>query len=465
MSFDWSKYLTNPQNIFEYCDDPDYLNAPEQLKKCKSIEVIHGTEVSFSHVNKCLVKLTYSDTDEPYYCVLKCCLGYEHKKEKEQSEKKEQGEKKEQSEEYKFKEQCLLVQKQNKKLSYNSLFCMQQDKNDKLKKNLFLFKDLVPGVPLTDLVTIYKAITNDDQKEKHHLQLTPLVKYKIIYGIVKYLYDLHNMDKPIIHTEIRPDNIFIDNKFQPHIMGIAKSNQDTKNIRDVVEAYYLPPEAKDTRYIEECNEQIHDKKVQLTDRYDSYMFGCTLFFIITSHHPNPDDKGQDDRFLPSSTNSQYDNKIYQREETQTDETLYYTDYPVLRKIAQWCMKENPKERPSMAQLQEWIFEGAMSVLSDNAFKEFKKFYESLNSKNDNSTDERIGTSYSDCEKAHKFGFSYISDKQPYLKLLFPTDSDTKNKNEERIDIEKQFNEKTDFFMVDKFRALVAEEPQEKTNKK
>ena len=79
--------------------------------------------------------------------------------------------------------------------------------------------------------------------------------------------------------------------------------------------------------------------------------------------------------------------------------------------------------------------------------------------------ERIGTSYSDCEKAHKFGFSYISDKQPYLKLLFPTDSDTKNKNEERIDIEKQFNEKTDFFMVDKFRALVAEEPQEKTNKK
>ena len=455
----------------------------KRLDNKYKVEIVPGTETINSDVHKCLIKLTVKNEKNENmhkYCIVKYYCRSDKQSNKIMT--------------IKFTEESIRVGGLNPNLFYYKKIeqnFQNPEKDSDDDKYIYVLKDFIPGIPLEDFVTTYKAIPRPEKAgtqkiEGEKVQLSQLVKYKIIYGIAKFLADFHSEKR--IHTEIRPDTIFIDTKFEPHILGISRfiynpildtldfekeigDQTVEKYIRDNVEASYLPPEAKKVTSNKPStqkedpdsnNQNEQQGPLLITDRYDTYMFGCTLFFLITSHHPKPDEHGQDNSYLPSESNSQYSKRVYSSEtKDSADSIKYFTDYPILRKIVQWCMKEKAEERPAMAQVAEWIYEGAMSVLDPNDFKEFHKYYEKITGE---CGENGYGTDEKDCIKAQELGFTYLSELQPYLKKLQFSPDNRKNDPQEQFLKAKLENGKK-VFIPDHFRTLVAHEDKKETDKK
>lgn len=98
-------------------------------------------------------------------------------------------------------------------------------------------------------------------------------KYHIAVGTARGLQFLHTFkDKPLIHGDIKPANILLNNCFAPKIgdFGLARESPSHQSI-EISKAYgtrpYLPPEFIQTR--------------RLSTKIDTYSFGIVLYEMAT----------------------------------------------------------------------------------------------------------------------------------------------------------------------------------------
>ncbi|KAM3212965.1 hypothetical protein ACQJBY_065777 [Aegilops geniculata] len=170
-------------------------------------------------------------------------------------------------------------------------------------------------------------------------------------GIAKGLEYLHEgCNYPIIHCDIKPDNILLDNKKNPKItdFGIARLLSDQQmhttvtNIRGT-RGYIAPEWFQSDRRI--------DTKV------DVYSFGVVLLEMICcrkSQEPVPGQDGDDSVMLF---------------ECGRAEVLFHSDDDAIEdlvrverflRVALWCIEQNPSLRPTMHQVVQML-EGVVDV--------------------------------------------------------------------------------------------------------
>ena len=260
-----------------------------------------------------------------------------------------------------FKKEGLYIRKYGSNISLHvlNISCVD-DGFDLLEGEFpFLIMDYIPGITLHQLLEALRG-----ENAEHPNNFKKLIKYKIIYGIARGIYLLHK--KGVIHRDIKPGNIFIDQDFNPHIgdFGDLRDNGPSTNVHGT--DCFLPPEALPK------NEEGEDNLIPCGPKYDVFEFGGTLFQIITYEWPFND---KDTRLVLENYTSQgkRDDRVERGEISILEE-----DKP-LYEIVKMCWDQNPDERPSMKTVSAWIYTGAKDILGDE-YDEFKKYADSIGKK-------------------------------------------------------------------------------------
>ena len=225
----------------------------------------------------------------------------------------------------------------------------------------WILMDYVPGVNLFELLEAVRG-TDDVPLRK----LKQVYKYTFSYGIAKELSFFH--EQKMTHRDLKPNNIFIDPNFIPHIgdMGDTTTHSQTQRAHGTVN--FLPPEA------------IPDGgSIHITHAYDIYEFGGTLLEILTFEWPysdiNPDGSSDNNRLIKEKIkNGETDSRFEPGGEldnylSQEDDLLY--------DIVKQCWIFNPEDRPTIESILEQIDQAAESRLSPEDLEYYNQFKESL----------------------------------------------------------------------------------------
>ncbi|XP_028762664.1 G-type lectin S-receptor-like serine/threonine-protein kinase LECRK4 [Neltuma alba] len=184
------------------------------------------------------------------------------------------------------------------------------------------------------------------------------LRVSLALGIARGLLYLHEeCETPIIHCDIKPQNILIDENFMPKIsdFGLAKllySNKSRTHTMIRGTRGYVAPE--------------WFKSIPVTAKVDVYSYGVMLLEIICcrrSLEMDLDKVGEDKAIL---TDWAYDCYMEGRIDilVQSDEEAI-ADIGRLKKwvmIAIWCIQENPEIRPTMKTVMQML-EGLIQVPS------------------------------------------------------------------------------------------------------
>ncbi|KAF5796845.1 putative protein kinase RLK-Pelle-LRR-Xb-1 family [Helianthus annuus] len=178
------------------------------------------------------------------------------------------------------------------------------------------------------------------------LPLSWRTRVNIMKGVAKGLEFMHNLDKPIIHRDIKASNVLLDADFEAHIadFGLARTIQESHSHVSTQVAGtmgYMPPE------------YIHGATTA-TVAGDVYSFGILMFEVATARRPNLRIKGEDGRDVRLvewvmnmvSQNQQMkllDARIL-KDELNKEEVHEYLS------IATFCISEIPKLRPTMKEV-------------------------------------------------------------------------------------------------------------------
>ncbi|XP_072263302.1 lymphokine-activated killer T-cell-originated protein kinase [Pyxicephalus adspersus] len=171
---------------------------------------------------------------------------------------------------------------------------------------------------------------------------------KVALHMARGLKYLHN-EKKILHGDIKSSNVVINGDFETIKIcdvGVSLHLDENMTVNDP-EASYIGTESWKPK------EALDDGKV-ITDKADIYAFGLTLWEMMALSIPHlnlPEDGGEEDTF----------------EEEDFDEDAYYEalgtrpalnmeelddSYHKVIELFYLCTSEDPKERPSSAQIVE-----------------------------------------------------------------------------------------------------------------
>lgn len=173
-------------------------------------------------------------------------------------------------------------------------------------------------------------------------------KLRVLRGIAHGLYYLHELhpDGPIVHSDIKPENILLDADLEPHIadFGIAKLLDDNSNglstsllLRGSVG--YIPPEYG-------CNSQASTKG-------DVYSFGVVMLELLTGKRPSMfNDALQKEQSLVSWARS-----AYLHDEMSIFNVIPLTEHAAKRviQVALMCTNDVPSSRPTMHEVTQHLF--------------------------------------------------------------------------------------------------------------
>ena len=188
------------------------------------------------------------------------------------------------------------------------------------------------------------------QQEQDVPTLSWGTRVKIVKGVAKGLSFLHNLEKPIVHRDIKASNVLIGSDFEAHIadFGLAR-RMDTSNSHVSTQFAgtmgYMPPEYK-------------EGLTAATLEADVYSFGILMFEIATGKRPN----------LPTLLDGKEVGLVqWARKMLAQNQHMEMVDASMSREdglieahvkeyfeIAGMCTSEIRKERPAMANIVELL---------------------------------------------------------------------------------------------------------------
>ncbi|KAL6660664.1 hypothetical protein ACP70R_001699 [Stipagrostis hirtigluma subsp. patula] len=167
-------------------------------------------------------------------------------------------------------------------------------------------------------------------------------RFKIIQGICKGLHFLHNrIDGPVVHMDLKPDNILLDDNMVPKIADFGLSRlfgqeQTRMNTQNVVGAFgYMAPE-----YL---------YRGEISTQSDIYSLGILIIQISTEEKntPNVDDKcGRN--YIEKVKQNWTDNGV-----TSMNSSLDANHHQQIKAcigIALQCVEVERKKRPSIVEI-------------------------------------------------------------------------------------------------------------------
>ncbi|KAJ0807043.1 putative glycerophosphodiester phosphodiesterase, protein kinase RLK-Pelle-LRK10L-2 family [Helianthus annuus] len=197
--------------------------------------------------------------------------------------------------------------------------------------------------------------SHDPQKSSTRLEVMKL--YEVALGIARGLDYLHRGCNPrILHLDIKPPNILLDDDFCPKIadFGLAKLYPRNESIVSMLEARgtigYIAPE-------------VFNKSIGgVSHKSDVYSYGMLILEMVGGN------KNVDVRVGSKSTSDSYfPNWIYNR--LEKDECVFdgvssveENDYvKKMTIVGLWCIQTVPTQRPSIDEVIDML-EGSMEAL-------------------------------------------------------------------------------------------------------
>lgn len=170
----------------------------------------------------------------------------------------------------------------------------------------------------------------------------------IALGIARGIEYLHQgCDMQILHFDIKPHNILLDDKFNPKVsdFGLAKLHPIEESRVSVTAARgtlgYMAPEL------------FYKKVGEVSYKSDVYSFGMLLMEMAGRRkNLNPHAQRSSQIYFPSWIYDRLDQGGELEMEDATDDEKEIAKKLLI--IALWCIQMNPAERPSMSQVVEML---------------------------------------------------------------------------------------------------------------
>ncbi|KAJ4724139.1 Receptor-like protein kinase [Melia azedarach] len=179
------------------------------------------------------------------------------------------------------------------------------------------------------------------------------LRIQIAFGIVKGMLYLHEeCSTQIIHCDIKPQNILLDEHYNPRIsdFGLAKlltlNQSHTKTIIRGTKGYVAPEWFRNSA---------------ITPKVDVYSFGVLLLEIICCRKSVDVEMGEENAILTDWAFDCYKNK--RLDNLVNDDMEALSDIKELEKfvkIAIWCIQEDPSLRPTLRKVSQML-EGVVDV--------------------------------------------------------------------------------------------------------
>ncbi|KAL6511360.1 hypothetical protein OROHE_020442 [Orobanche hederae] len=180
-------------------------------------------------------------------------------------------------------------------------------------------------------------------------------KFEIAVGVARGIEYLHRgCDVQILHFDIKPHNIFLDDNFIPKIsdFGLAKFFLTDKN------AVIMTAARGTSGYV--ASKLISRSIGAISYKADVYNFGMLLMEMVSLKRDLVGNNGDSDQYFPywiyDYLNQGKDIEIGKAGETNDDE-VNNTMRKLARKmtmVSLWCIQMNPDERPSMNKVLEML---------------------------------------------------------------------------------------------------------------
>ncbi|KAH7662285.1 S-receptor-like serine/threonine-protein kinase protein [Dioscorea alata] len=176
-------------------------------------------------------------------------------------------------------------------------------------------------------------------------------RYQIILGVARGLDYLHEKCREcIIHCDIKPENILLDNELRPMVadFGMAKLiGHDFSRVLTTMRGTlgYMAPE-----WI---------SGLPMTVKVDVYSFGMMLFELISGERNNSSGGGRG--YFPFRVASQLvDGNVIDLLDKRLQGEVDEEELKRVCSVACWCIQDSDADRPTMGQVVQ-ILEGALLV--------------------------------------------------------------------------------------------------------
>ncbi|KAJ3696061.1 hypothetical protein LUZ60_001438 [Juncus effusus] len=178
-------------------------------------------------------------------------------------------------------------------------------------------------------------------------------RFQIIVGIARGLAYLHEECRElIIHCDIKPENILLDNEFSPKIADFGMAKLIGRDFGDALTTArgtvgYLAPE-----WI---------LGMPITPKADVYSFGMMLFEIISGRRNREVRKDQSIGYFPVwAAISVSEGEVESLLDERLNGDANLEELVRVLRVACWCIQDNEMNRPTMVQVVK-ILEGTQSV--------------------------------------------------------------------------------------------------------
>ncbi|OHS96615.1 hypothetical protein TRFO_37199 [Tritrichomonas foetus] len=212
-----------------------------------------------------------------------------------------------------------------------------------------------------------RNVMDDLMKKKRTLGYDNTAKQIIITGLAKAIEILHS--NRIIHNEVTPSNIWLDENFYPHLGGFEFS---TPFDREAIMLEKVDNTSPVYRAPEKIESEDYDEKV------DIYSFAITLYEILFDRDPYQlNSYNLIFPFLRSVQNGV-------RPEIPTSVSNHF-----LAELMEKCWDYNPRERPSASQLFKLLSEDPNYMLDGVDKHAFQSYLKTLKYDDPNSLKDEI----------------------------------------------------------------------------
>ncbi|MBA0748789.1 hypothetical protein Gogos_002778 [Gossypium gossypioides] len=217
--------------------------------------------------------------------------------------------------------------------------------------NLLVYEYLVNG-------SLDRWIFNQNQK----LALGWQIRKKIILDIAKGLAYLHgDCHQKIIHFDIKPENILLDENFNAKISDFGLSKLIGKDQSQVLTTMRGTPGYMAPEWLTST----------ITEKVDVYSFGIVVLEILCGRRNIDRSQQEEDRhLLELFRRKQEEGQLLDLvDKCNSDMQSNAIEVVQMMKVVAWCLQTEYVKRPSMPTVVK-LFEGSADVVSDNLNEDF-----------------------------------------------------------------------------------------------